>query len=319
MPNHLLEGVEDEFMGSQGELAMTASFLIKCSRHTLLKFTSWIGNVSTVVANIVEVNHQLEIFRHVAFRPVLRSQTSVQVAETNLVDREERQTNVLQPTLGIAQVTHTATLLDCLTAQEDGVADKRRMTAKDGGEKEVSLVQSISIGFNQVEVVGFTALVFKRLGSMLRKSKSGIVEELGNSLENDRRLHSSIGIIDANQVTNANIVSKHDVASSVIAVRDLQQALIKALSSRFGKIFRTKVQTQMSVQVGGFLELSTTVNSGTGNPSDLEVVVEEHAVKDFIDILASQPLQVTTGNTRNALQDLTQSDHLALGFHCSSS
>ena len=181
------------------------------------------------------------------------------------------------------------------------MTNERGMTTQDTRQQEMTLIQRIRVYTQHVGKVRFTSLLVHCLGSMLRKSKSGIVEELGNSLENDRRLHSSIGIVDANQVTNAHIVSKHDVAGSVITVGDLQQALIKALSSRFGKIFRTKVQTQMSVQVGGFLELSTTVNSGTGNPSDLEVVVEEHAVKDFIDILASQPLQVATGDTRDAL------------------
>ena len=71
----------------------------------------------------------------------------------------------------------------------------------------------------------------------------------------------------------------------------------------------------MSVQVGGFLELSTTVNGGSGNPTNLEVVVEKHSMEDFIDVLRSQSFQMTTCYTRNALEDLTEANYFALCFH----
>lgn len=180
----------------------------------------------------------------------------------------------------------------------------------------MALVQSISISFNQVEVIGFATLILKCFCGVLSEAEPWVVEKLWNSLENDGRLHPCVGIIDTNQVTDAHIVSKHNVASTVIAVGDLQEALLIALSSRAGKVFSAKVETQMSVQVGRFLELSTTVNSGSGNPTDLEVVVEEHAMEDFIDVFASQSLQVTTGHTGNALEDLTEANYFAFCFHC---
>jgi hypothetical protein len=61
VPKHFLEGVEDEFMCTKGELAMTTRFFIKSASDTLLKFTTRIGNVPAVVPDVVQVNHELKI------------------------------------------------------------------------------------------------------------------------------------------------------------------------------------------------------------------------------------------------------------------
>jgi len=262
------------------------------------------------------MDHELKIFRDMRFGPVLHAQSPVQVFEADLIDRQKGQPNVLQPALSVSQVPHASTLLDSFTAEEDGVTHKWRVATQDGGKKKVSLVESVSVTLNHFEVEGFSPLIVHGLGGVLREPQALIVEKFWNRLENDRGRHAGIGVIHTHQVSDSHVVSKHNVPCSSFTVRNFQKSFFKALSRRLGQIFGTKVQTQVSVQVGSLLKLSPAINGGSGDPTNLEVVIEEHSVEYFVNVFAAQSLEMASSNTRDTLEDLTQTNHLALGLHC---
>jgi hypothetical protein len=50
MAEHLLEGVKDEFMGSQSKLPVSTGFFIKRSGDSFFEFAVWVGAVSPIEA-----------------------------------------------------------------------------------------------------------------------------------------------------------------------------------------------------------------------------------------------------------------------------
>ena len=65
-----MERVEHQFMRSQRELPVASSLFIEGTSHTLLKFAVRIGDVAALVAKIVEMNHELKVFRDMVLTPV---------------------------------------------------------------------------------------------------------------------------------------------------------------------------------------------------------------------------------------------------------
>ena len=61
---NVLEGVEHELMSTKSELAMTTCLFIEGTRHSLLELTILERNVSSLVTEVVEMDHELEIFGH---------------------------------------------------------------------------------------------------------------------------------------------------------------------------------------------------------------------------------------------------------------
>ena len=71
MSEDVLERVEHQFMCSQRELPVASSLFIEGTSHALLKFTVRIGDVAALVAKIVEMNHELKVFREFFLLPPL--------------------------------------------------------------------------------------------------------------------------------------------------------------------------------------------------------------------------------------------------------
>ena len=56
MANHFLERIKDEFMSPQSKLAVATCLFIKCTGNTFFELTTRIGNVSTIISNVVEMD-----------------------------------------------------------------------------------------------------------------------------------------------------------------------------------------------------------------------------------------------------------------------
>ena len=71
----------------------------------------------------------------------------------------------------------------------------------------MSLVKSVRIDGQHLGIVRFFPLFAHGLGGVLRESQSFIIQKFGNRLEDNRLCHSRVGIIDADQVPQANVVA----------------------------------------------------------------------------------------------------------------
>ena len=214
MPAHVRKRVEDEFVRSEGELAVTACLLVEGSGDALLELAVGVGAVSSVESEVIKVDHEFKVFRHVVLGPVFDAVLGLQVTEADLVNGEERQPDVTEPALRLAQGAHAAALFDRLGPQKDAVTDQRGVAPQDGRQEKVALIESVGIhrelcrvrkrGARKGESVRRTkvtmsqrrspyhvgevrlpALVVHGLGGVLGESQSGIVQEFGHSLEND--------------------------------------------------------------------------------------------------------------------------------------
>mmetsp|Transcript_108151 Transcript_108151/g.161786 ORF Transcript_108151/g.161786 Transcript_108151/m.161786 type:complete len:225 (-) Transcript_108151:636-1310(-) len=107
-------------------------------------------------------------------------------------------------------------------------------------------------------------------------------------------------------MSNGNVISEHGVPRSIAVVGILNQRLIECQVLRFGNLLCTPYEAQMSIQVGSLFELSTAVPSGSRDKANVVVVVEEHAVKDFVNAVTGESFQVTTGRSGHPLKKLAE-------------
>ena len=139
-------------MSSESKLSVSACLFIEGSGDTFLKFTVFVRNVTTIESKVVKMNHQFKIFRDMSFRPVLSTAVILKIVQTDLINTEKGQSNILQPSLSLTKGSNSATLLDSLRSKENRVANKGWMTSENRTQQEVALVQCISVGAKHVDV-----------------------------------------------------------------------------------------------------------------------------------------------------------------------
>jgi hypothetical protein len=101
---------------------------------------------------------------------------------------------------------------------------------------------------------------------------------------------------------NDDIISKHDVTTAVVVMSALNKAFRYGLIRLLTNLLRAKHKTEMRINVGSLLELSTTINGGTSDPTYVMTVVKQHAVEDFHDTLAVESFEMKTSHTWNSLE-----------------
>eukprot|EP00980_Cylindrotheca_fusiformis_P031764 scaffold26910_cov127-Cylindrotheca_fusiformis.AAC.1 len=67
-----IEWVENQFVDTHGQLALSTRFFVKGPGNAFLKFTGRVGNVSSIKTQIVQMNHQFKVFGDMIFRPIFR-------------------------------------------------------------------------------------------------------------------------------------------------------------------------------------------------------------------------------------------------------
>lgn len=138
-----IQGIENQFVRSQGQFALSTCLFVKGSRDALLKFTGRVDNVSSIKSKIVQVNHQFKVFRDMIFGPIFGKTVILQIPQADLIDAQEGNSNVLQPLLGFAECPNAATLTERLTSQKDRLSHQRRMAPQNGAQQVMALIQSI--------------------------------------------------------------------------------------------------------------------------------------------------------------------------------
>ena len=114
--------------------------------------------------------------------------------------------------------------------------------------------------------------------------------------------HSSVGVIEHHELSNVDVVAKHDVTTAIVVMSALNKAFRYGLIRLLTNLLRSKHKTEMRVNVGSLLELSATIDGRSSDPSNVVTVVEQHAVEDFHDALAVESSEMEASHTWNSLE-----------------